>query len=307
MIIAFLGNFSVDYSSESHYAKTLEAMGHSVMRLQENEPVYNFPTCDLFIWIHTHGWKSPGIEKIIKLLKGKVPIISYHLDLWFGLDRQKDLEEDPFYKQLDYFFATDKLMCDWFNEYTKVKGRYLPAGVFEPEAIMLDKKQELDIVFVGSRGYHPEWPYRPQLIDWLKATYGEKFGHYSGEEGTLGLKRGLHLNQLYTDAKIVVGDTLCLNYNYPYYFSDRLFETTGRGGFLIFPYIKGLEEYFNIGKEIVTYSFGDFEGLEDIIDYYLEHAEEREAIRQAGFERSKKDHTYMKRWERILDEVNKNQ
>ena len=35
--IVFLGNFRVDYSSETHHANTLESMGHKVIRLQESE------------------------------------------------------------------------------------------------------------------------------------------------------------------------------------------------------------------------------------------------------------------------------
>ena len=35
--ITFLGNFRVDYTSESHHAKTLESLGHEVVRLQESE------------------------------------------------------------------------------------------------------------------------------------------------------------------------------------------------------------------------------------------------------------------------------
>ena len=62
----------------------------------------------------------------------------------------------------------------------------------------------------------------------------------------MGVIRGKELNDLYATAKVVVGDTLCKGFNYPYYFSDRLFETTGRGGFLIHPYIKGLEDYFEV-------------------------------------------------------------
>src|SRR5258708_5719926 len=168
---------------------------------------------------------------------------------------------------------------------------------------MLPRQNDLDIVFVGSRGYHSEWPYRPQLVDWLKQTYGSRFHHFSGEVESEGLKRGLELNQVYADAKVVVGDTLCINFDYPYYFSDRLFETTGRGGFTIFPYIKGIEKCFLPGKEIVTYNYGDFEQLKSLIDYYLEHDEEREKIRLAGFTRAKKDHGYCKRWEYILETV----
>lgn len=305
MRISFLGNFGVDYSSESQYAKTLESMGREVIKLQENEPIEEAPDCDVFIWVHTHNWRSPGIEKLIEKYKGKVPIVSYHLDLWRGLDRQKDLEDDPFYKLIDHWFVTDKLMADWLNEETEVEGHYLPAGVFEEEVIMLDKSDQKvpEVAFIGSKGYHPEWAYRPMLINWLEKTYGDNFGHYSGEEGTLGLKRGLHLNQLLADTKIVVGDSLCIGFNYPYYISDRLFEITGRGGFLIMPYIKGIEDFFEDGKEIILYEYGDFRQLEFLIDYYLNHDEERELIRKAGFERAKKDHTYVLRWEQIFKEL----
>lgn len=304
MTICFLGNFSVDYSSETHHAKSLEALGHEVIRLQENEPITEVPDCDLFVWVHTHGWSSEGIEKLIDKYKGHVPIVSYHLDLWFGLDRYKDLEDDPFYKLIDHWFVTDKLMADWLNENTDVKGYYLPAGVFEPEAIMLDKANKVPgVSFVGSRGYHPEWPYRPQLIDWLQETYGYRFGHYSGEEGTLGLKRGLHLNQLFADTKIVIGDSLCLNFDYPYYWSDRVYETIGRGGFLIMPYIKGLEDSFEDGKHLVFYEYGDFKQLKLLIDFYLTNDSAREKIRKQGHELVKSKYTYVDRWKEILEVV----
>lgn len=312
MILTFLGNFDVDYSSESHHAATLESMGHKVIRLQEgkatgDEVLQKARESDLFIWIHTHGWVTPGMDmsRVLNILrKLGVPSLTYHLDLWFGLEREKDLDQDPFYKNIDYFFATDKLMCDWFNKNTKVKGRYLPAAVFGPEAEMLDRRDGgKDVVFVGSKGYHPEWPYRPKLINWLEEKYGDNFGHYSGEQEALGLKRGWELNQLYADSKVVVGDSLVINFDYPHYWSDRVYETMGRGGFLIMPYITGLDDYFEDGKHLVFYEFGDFKQLEMLIDYYLKHDSEREAIRKAGHELVKKNHTYKNRWEQIIKEL----
>lgn len=314
MKISFLGNFSVDYSSESQHAKTLESMGHTVNKLQEAEAsaediLAKASSSNLFIWIHTHGWATKGhitMDTVLKELKKlNIPTITYHLDLWLGLDRQKDLREDPFYSMIEHFFATDKLMADWFNENTKVKGHYLPAGVFENETIMLDKdaKEVPEIVFVGSRGYHPEWPYRPQLISWLEDTYKDNFGHYSGEEGSMGLKRGLHLNQLLADTKIVIGDSLCINFVYPHYWSDRVYETIGRGGFLIMPYIQGLDDYFEDGKHLVFYEFGDFKDLKAKIDFYLQNNEAREYIRHQGFELVKSRDTYTDRWQAIFEEL----
>lgn len=311
--ITFLGNFSETYSSESHHAKTLEALGHQVIRMQESQvsgaEVLEYALqSDLFVWVHTHLWSTPGMDmgEVLKLLSdSSIPTMTYHLDLWFGLDRQKDLETDPFYRQIGHFFATDKLMCDWLNTHTKVKGHYLPAGVYEPEALMLSKGNAAvpEVVFTGSKGYHHEWPYRPALINWLSDTYQENFGHYSGEQEARGLKRGLELNQLLADTKIVVGDSLCLNFDYPYYWSDRVYEIMGRGGFLIMPYIKGLDDTFEDGKHLVYYEFGDFKQLKTLIDYYLEHTSEREYIRRAGHELVANHHTYTQRWKAILKEV----
>lgn len=312
MIITFVGNFYVSYTSETHHANTLESLGHTVHRLQEGkaiaEQIFVYAEkSDLLVFIHTHGWQTPGrttLAQVFDWLKDKgIPTMTYHLDLWFGLDRQKDLESDSFYRTIGHFFTVDKKMADWFNENTSVKGHYLQAGVYEPECYIAEKVQQPphEIAFVGSRGYHPEWQYRPQLIDWLKETYGQRFAHY-GNDGN-GVIRGEALNRLYADTKVVVGDTLCLNFDYPYYWSDRVYETMGRGGFIIHPYIKGMEEHFEDGKHLAFYTYGDFDELKEKIDYYLEHDTERETIRMAGFEYIKKNHTYTNRWQTIIKEL----
>jgi hypothetical protein len=158
------------------------------------------------------------------------------------------------------------------------------------------------VVFVGSKNYHPEWPWRGQLIQWLRDTYGSRFTHVGGD-GDTGTLRGDTLNRMYTNSKVAVGDTLCLGFDYPYYASDRLFECPGRGGFNLFPRIKGLEEWFVEGEEIAFYEYGDFDQLKFLIDYYLEDEGRREHIRRAGHERVKAEHTYRHRWETILQTV----
>jgi hypothetical protein len=102
--ITFLGNFRVDFTSESHHAKSLESLGHKVIRMQETEArsehiLDSALNSDLFIWIHTHGWNTPGsltMEEVLDRLKeNKITTMTYHLDLWFGLQRQKDLNVMP--------------------------------------------------------------------------------------------------------------------------------------------------------------------------------------------------------------------
>ena len=318
MRIVFVGNHSVSYSSETHHCNTLESMGHKVVRLQEGQAnssdiLKNAIESDCLVWVHTHGWKTQmqegyEVSDIFKALESRgIPTLTFHLDLWLGLKRERDLHNDPFYKTIGHFFATDKLMADWFNENTEVKGHYLPAGVYDKEVYIADElsDQANDVIFVGSKGYHPEWRYRPTLVNWLRDTYKDGFTHVGGD-GDTGTVRGHDLNKIYANSKVAVGDTLCINFDYPYYFSDRLFESTGRGGFTIFPYIKGIEDNFVIDKEIVTYEFGNFGQLREKIDYYLEHDDEREKIRKAGHERTKRDHTYLQRWSTILEGVGLN-
>ena len=308
--IVFLGNFRVDYTSETHHANTLESLGHKVIRLQESEAKseeilkYSIES-DLLVWVHTHGWKTPGrfeMDRVLKTLADYgIPTMTYHLDLWFGLQRQKDLNRFPVYKEIGHFFTVDSQMADWFNNNTKVKGHYLPAGVFDQECYYTPQKFKHDVIFVGSKKYHEEWQYRPELIAWLERTYRRSFAHY----GNGGIKsiRGDELNKLYASTKIVVGDTLCIGFKYPDYWSDRVYETMGRGGFIIHPYISGMEREFEDKKHLVFYEYGNFKQLKKLIDYYLEHDEEREAIRLAGHELVKEKYTYKNRWQEILKEL----
>lgn len=304
--IPFLGNFQISYTSETHHAKTLQAMGHRIVPLQEPKatPREIREACrgaDMFIWIHTHGWRTPQVEELLSEAVAKgIPVITYHLDLWKGLEREKDMGTDPYWRVLTDFFTVDPQMATYLTENTTIKGHYLPPAVFGPECYMAEPtSDQFDVVFVGSYGYHPEFPFRPKLIDWLKDTYGPRFRHYGG--GGLPTVRGAELNQVYANARVAVGDTLSLNFDYPGYYSDRLFECPGRGGFQIFPRIQGITDHFIEDEEMVFYTHGDLDELKHKIDHYLADDEARETIRRAGHERTKKDHTYQHRWTTILN------
>lgn len=314
MKVVLIGNFEVPYTTENDWAYSYEALGHEVLKMQENrartEHIYRQgKDADLVHYVHTHGWETPGLFPIGELLKKfearGIPTISVHLDYWRGLAREQDVNTHPFW-QTQFIFTADGGSNDWYRE-QGINHFYLKAGVVERDCYLGDWKEKyaMDVIFTGSYGYHPEWSYRPKLIDWLKSTYGDRFRRYAGDVPPFGTVRGKALNDVYASAKVAVGDTLCLGFEHPHYFSDRLFETTGRGGFLIFPYIKGIEDCFEIGKEIVTYPFGDFDELKRLIDYYVEHDEEREAIRLAGYERTKRDHTYTSRVQEMLEILQK--
>lgn len=309
MRVTFLGNFQVPYSSETHHAASLEGLGHNVVRLQEAQATVDnilveALNSDMFVWVHTHGWNTPGIELVLaRLREERIPTVTYHLDLWMGLARERDMRSGPYW-DIDHFFTVDKLMADWLNANTPVKGHFLPAAVFDKDCYISDQPSPHanDVIFVGSRGYHPEWQWRPQLIDWLRQTYGQRFTHI-GPDGDTGTLRGDDLNRAYSNSKVAVGDTLCLGFKYPYYASDRLFEAPGRGGFQLFPRITGIEDWFTDGENIRLFEYGDFDGLKALIDYYLEHDDERENLRVAGNCQVYDHHTYRNRWLDIIKTV----
>jgi hypothetical protein len=308
--LAFYGNFGCSYSSESHHAASLESLGHEVIRVQEPErnirrliEVASGPI-DMFVWVKTHGWETPGMEQVIQVLRDRrIPVVSYHLDLYLPIaERWARYRNDPYMMGLDHFFTVDPKMADWLNENTPVRGHFIPAGVYDRECYISDlpSPHANDVVFVGSKNYHDMWKWRPELIAWLRATYGDRFTHVGGD-GDTGTLRGEELNRMYANSKVAVGDTLCPDFDYPFYASDRLFEAPGRGAFQIFPRIEGIQTWF--GGLLKTFNFGDFDGLKDLIDFYLEHDEDREALRRMTHDHVKKNHTYVQRWETILKTV----
>ena len=73
----------------------------------------------------------------------------------------------------------------------------------------------------------------------------------------------------------------------------RIFEATGTGVFLLTEYFKNLESYFEIGREIET-----FTGKQELIGkirYYIQNPEEREEIARRGQQRCLRDHSMGKR------------
>ena len=77
-----------------------------------------------------------------------------------------------------------------------------------------------------------------------------------------------------------------------------LFEAMACNQVVITSYMDELQDYFEVGKEILCYRSED--ELYDIVKYYLEHVDEREAVREKGYKRFLNDHTYEKRWNNVL-------
>lgn len=307
MKIAYCGNFALDYSTETYVARTLEEdLDHVVLRLDETsihtdrllELALEFEA-DLFLYTRTWGFQGDGMKLIQNLGRAGIPTASLHLDLYWGLKREKNIQSDPFWRT-KYVFTPDGGSADNFRK-AGVNHHYLRAGVFRQECCdgFHAPEYQSSVAFVGALDdYHPEWPYRKELKDFLDSN--------TCYRSWLTL-RGDDLNDLYASVNVVVGDSLCIDFKHEHYWSDRVYETIGRGGFLIMPYIKGLEEEFVDGETIVFYEFGDWDGLKQKIDYYLEHPIERERIRLEGQDWVRQHATYTNRMREMLNIIGRSE
>ena len=83
----------------------------------------------------------------------------------------------------------------------------------------------------------------------------------------------------------------------------RTFEVPGYGGCLLTERAPHLDRYFRIGEEILT-----FEGSGELIaavKTLLANPERRDSIAQCGFERVRREHTYDRRFDHLLTEVDR--
>lgn len=81
----------------------------------------------------------------------------------------------------------------------------------------------------------------------------------------------------------------------------RIFDIMGCGGFVMTNYQQEIEEYFEIGVDLETYS-----STEELIDkcaFYLQHDHEREKIAVRGYEKVRSEHTYYHRIQSMINQV----
>lgn len=120
-----------------------------------------------------------------------------------------------------------------------------------------------------------------------------------------GILSDIDMVKMYSRSKINLGFSTC---GTTHLTNERIvqvrlrdFEVPMSGGFYMVEYMEELEEFYEIGKEIVCYTSP--EDLADKIKYYLRHDTEREAIRQAGHLRAVAEHSWHKRFENVFHKI----
>ena len=187
---------------------------------------------------------------------------------------------------------------------TGVNHHYLPPAVLESSCYLGQKRaaySNLQVAFVGSERYHPEWPHRLHLLAEARKQYGDRFGLFGHEQGKK--IRGRMLNDLYASVPVILGDSLCLDQEFSTYWSDRVYETLGRGGLLVMPEIYALNVEDQFDGWLPTWPWNDWDRMASETGYWVANpAEARE--RGLALQKIVKDgHTYRHRWNKVLKTV----
>lgn len=310
--IGFIGNFSCQWSTECEREWSFQKLGHTVQRFQENHTTAQqlrdaIPSLDMLLYSHTHdpSYVIDGLIGVFEDYKAAgVPTVSAHLDRWAWLARVKDVGTEATWFTEHIFMADASPEAVELYDNLGLNWHYLRPAVVERDCYQAEPdrvKYPHEICFTGSRGYHPEYSFRGKLVPWLQETYGSRFGHY-GNDGIRVLRQH-DLNVAMSSAKVVVGDS-CFG-GRPNYVSDRYYEVRGRFGFLTHPLVSGVDTH-GVAHYLPAGLVGEDEALtslKETIDYWLEHDDEREALRREGFEWVKGNETYTHRAQEILDVV----
>lgn len=170
----------------------------------------------------------------------------------------------------DLFFSTDGGHDEeWAT--VGVDHLILRQGIHLPDHVWVQKiKINFDILFTG----YLYFDRRTKMINFLQQKYGKQFRHIAS-----GL-RGRKLSEVIQATKIVIVDS----YPSHKYWSNRVYETAGRGGFVLHSATDGLVDEFVNNRDIIIFQHDNqFEHLETTIDRYLEDEQDRERIRINGF------------------------
>lgn len=313
-MIAYIGNFQPEYSTENDVRKAFEHLGYEVTQLQENEATWQEVrevalNSELLLWTSTWDDAQPLDEtkETLRLCKEKgIPSATLHLDIFFGSDRgDRDWKSNPMFLTEYVFTADGDHQKEW--EEMGVNHIWLPPGVRHDATNegTFNHSYACDVAFVGSNGegYHTAvWPYRKELVDALRAMCKRNNWRFRNPGGdNPKIERGQDMNDFYASAKVTVGDSLCHLREQSHYWSDRVPEATGRGGFLIMPRIEKINEMWD--GSIPMYAWEDFDNLERRIRFYLENEDSREKLRLKAHTISKMAHTYVNRAKTIMETV----
>lgn len=251
-------------------------------------------------------------QEIIELVRKERP----KYVLWVAFGEYYEIQESTFdtirkegAKIIGWFFDVNirfNYYCKWWLPYidyfvtddAKSVLRFREIGAWATHAICTGSavdynwsniQEKYDVSFIGSiradrEHYINKLKNKNVPVHLFGLSYG-KFLPYNEMIKTFGASKiNLNFSKTYASMKLGV--------------KARIFEVCLSGGFLLTEYFPGIENYFEIDKEIVC--FHDAEEMIQKIIYYLNHDKERRIIAHAGWERATNEYTCFHMMSRVF-------
>ena len=207
----------------------------------------------------------------------------------------------------DRLFVFDAHYLSRFKQEGASKIEYLPCAydpdIYKPFALDEKESEQLgnDLCFSGTITRHRLemlsqlsrfdlgiWSWNPGALRKIKSLSEKYRGRAWGE----------FLNRVFNASKII------LNIHHPqsvWGVNMKTFEIAGSGGFQLVDKKKDIDNFFEAGKDIVTYETID--ELSELIEYYLKHPQKRRDIADSAQRRVKEKHTYRQRLQSLISAV----
>jgi spore maturation protein CgeB len=228
----------------------------------------------------------------------------FHDDTW-------RVEYSRYWAQYFDFFTTPDVHGEMkYREIGLSNAIYFPFGCNEQTFRKMDIQKKFDVSFVG--GWHP---YREWLIKRLKQSgINVKVVGYRWSDGEVDQE---NMVRIFNESRINLNLSNSASWDARYLMSSprglinrlrskknieqmkaRIFEVNGCGSFQLSYYVEGLENCYEINREIGIYT--DPDDFVEKVQFYLAHEELRESIAASGLARTLRDHTFVKRFEKVF-------
>jgi len=244
-------------------------------------------------------------NKYIKDMKKFAPTICWNMDTWNNVRAWRDWF--PLFSQVDAYFTIAK---GYIEEYKKVLGHdnvFWLSEACDPKVHRKYSTYEMseeeiqeytcDVGFVGSiEGEHPQGKFRRKLIDALDSA-GFNVKLWGGGSRAIRYLKNRDLSRMSSVAKIV----LCVS-GWPHVegsWSARIYRHAGSGAFCLEQAVKGIETWFNVGKEMDIYT--SIDDCVEKVGYYLKNEAKRKKIADVGYKATHERHTFRNRIETMLE------
>lgn len=213
----------------------------------------------------------------------------------------------------DLLLSTSRSALETLLQKAPVPSGYLPLAV-DPEIYRKlavsasdERRYACDVAFVGSRqkGRHEVIEHLLSKSSVSLKIWGPGWKEAASTGGRLGRCvqgpgiYGEEVVKLFNVARI--GLNIHTWHGIPSGVNGLAYEVPACGGMALLDHSEELAEVYEVGQEVDSY--GSLEELTDKVRFYLDHPEVRRRVAARGYERVRRDHTFARRMDELVEGV----